>query len=506
MPTGGSPVLVFEDEFEGPALDTDKWTYDEGDGCDYNLCQWGNSELQWYRKENVAVDSGDLVLSLKKGNYASRDYTSGKVISKRKAAFTYGRVEARIKAPKVALGLWPAFWLLPNMNKYGTWASSGEIDVFESNGNMTTVINNLAFNGSYPNQQWAADYDGGSCAFDTGAPLGDDYHVYAVDWSADSMKWYFDDQLICTKTTWFAVNSFTGEALAKPAPFDQDFYMILNLALGGSYGGSTIADDVDGAEMRVDYVRVYQDSDSAAPPGSVYLLDASGGGSTGGELVFSDEFDGGALDAAVWTAASGSMCEGDEALCTEEKQTYAAANAVVSSASGALELKVTGSESAGFVSGMVTTKGLFAFEHGRLEANVRLPTDSALTAALWLLPAASGASYGQIDVFAGRDVDSTANGTFAAIAASRTGSASEPTIFSCDVNGSALLAASDGGFRLWSVEWNSDRIRWYVDGLPVCENARSTVTNAVWPFSGEFYVGVGVTVGRDASGAAVSAD
>ncbi|CAM9913045.1 unnamed protein product, partial [Choristocarpus tenellus] len=137
--------LVWYDEFLGDAVDWDKWSVDEGDGCDIDICDWGNGEEQWYRAENAAVSDGILSITAKEEVFSSRFFTSSKLTTRNKFAFRYGRVEARIRLPNPAEGLWPAFWMMPADNKYGMWAASGEIDVMESRNNMTEIFSNLNF-------------------------------------------------------------------------------------------------------------------------------------------------------------------------------------------------------------------------------------------------------------------------------------------------------------------------------------------------------------------------
>ena len=125
----GAYQLVWSDEFDGTSLNTANWTADVGDGCP-NLCGWGNNELEYYRAENVSVSGGNLILEAREESYGSRDYTSGKVHTRDKQWFLYGRIEMRAQIPTGG-GMWPAFWMMPQFEVYGGWAASGEIDIMD---------------------------------------------------------------------------------------------------------------------------------------------------------------------------------------------------------------------------------------------------------------------------------------------------------------------------------------------------------------------------------------
>lgn len=251
--------LVWADEFNGTALDTGKWGYDIGTGCP-DLCGWGNAELQYYRSQNVSVSGGQLAITARAESFGGREFTSGKIVTRDKHSFLYGRMEMRAKLPKGS-GMWPAFWMMPQDDAYGTWAASGEIDIMESANAMDYVAGTIHYGGQFPQNT----FSGGSYS-PPGADFSDGYRIYAVEWEPDEMRWYVDDVLYSTKTSndWF-----TNTAPGNPrAPFDQPFYLILNAAVGGNYTGCTspgcITTDLP-QEFLVDYVRVYADTDNALP-------------------------------------------------------------------------------------------------------------------------------------------------------------------------------------------------------------------------------------------------
>ena len=239
--------LVWSDEFDGTSLNTSNWSYDIGNGCP-SLCGWGNSELEYYRSQNVSVSGGHLIIEARAQTYGGSNSTSGKIHSENKQDFLYGKIEARIKLPKGA-GMWPAFWMMPTDSVYGGWAASGEIDIMESANAMYIIGGTIHYGGAYPNDAYSGN------TYSNGTDFSADYHIYSVEWEPTVMRWYVDGVLYSTKTSWWSSGG------AYPAPFDQRFYIILNLAVGGNYTGVYNWQDVTTnlpQQMLVDWVRVYQ--------------------------------------------------------------------------------------------------------------------------------------------------------------------------------------------------------------------------------------------------------
>lgn len=258
-PARASWSLLWADEFNGASLDATNWTADIGTGCP-NLCGWGNAELQYYRSENLAVTGGNLVITAKAESYGGAGYTSGKVHTRGKRTFLYGRVEMRAKLP-VGGGMWPAFWMMPQSSVYGGWPQSGEIDIMESANAMTSVGGTIHYGGTPPNNV----YSGGSTSLGGGS-FADAFHVYAIEWEPDAIRWYVDGALYYTRTSaqWYS----NGAPSNDRAPFDQPFYIILNAAVGGYYTGCTSSSCITTAfpqQYVIDYVRVYQDIPNALP-------------------------------------------------------------------------------------------------------------------------------------------------------------------------------------------------------------------------------------------------
>lgn len=258
-PATAALSLVWSDEFDGTSLDTDSWTIILGDGCP-NLCGWGNNELEYYRAENVVIADGYLTLTARDEDYGGRHFTSGKVQTSGKQYFLYGRIEARAKIPTGG-GMWPAFWMMPQDAVYGGWAASGELDIMESANATDWIGGTIHYGGSWPDNT----YSGGTYS-PGGINFADGFHIYAIEWEPEEIRWYVDGVNYVTKHSW---EWYSEGAPGNPlAPFDQDFFIILNAAVGGNYTGCTeigcITADLP-QEYVIDYVRVYQESSNEAP-------------------------------------------------------------------------------------------------------------------------------------------------------------------------------------------------------------------------------------------------
>ncbi|NBI30104.1 carbohydrate-binding protein [Chengkuizengella marina] len=244
--------LVWSDEFNGNTLDSSKWTYDIGNG----VGGWGNNEEQYYtsRSDNVKVENGNLIITALNEQFNGFNYTSGKIKTDGLASWKYGKFEARIKLP-IGQGFWPAFWMMPQDDIYGGWASSGEIDIMENRGRLPHEISGAIHYGeNWPNNV----YSGGAITIPNNGTVAD-WHNYSVEWEPGEIRWYLDGQLYNTETSWYSRSLGQPTNNPFPAPFDQEFYMILNLAVGGNFDGGRIPSPSDfPAEMLIDYVRVYE--------------------------------------------------------------------------------------------------------------------------------------------------------------------------------------------------------------------------------------------------------
>lgn len=242
-----NPQPVWADEFNGSALDTNKWQIMTGDGCSEGICGWGNNELQSYQAANLTVSNGSLKITAKKQRVQSKAYTSGRIRTANMPAggeWTNGRFEARIKLP-TGSGMWPAFWMLPTDPNVG-WPMSGEIDIMEATGQADMfVFGTLHYGQPWPANEWTS----GRMLKQPDA-WSADFHTYAIEWQPNEIRWYVDDVLYSVKRP---------EDLSDQSywTFEQyQYHLILNLAVGGNLGGP-VDDSKLPQVMEVDYVRVY---------------------------------------------------------------------------------------------------------------------------------------------------------------------------------------------------------------------------------------------------------
>lgn len=274
--------LVWSDEFEGRAIDRGKW--------DFDVDCWGggNEERQCYtaRPDNAAIRGGRLVITARKEamtgpafpllqrsdpekakSLATKGFTSARLVTRGKAAWTYGRIEVRAKLPR-GQGTWPAIWMLPETNHYGTWAASGEIDILEAvnlgvrcdecaGGIENRILGTLHFGGQWP----ANEYKGDETALP--APL-DGFHVFGIVWEKGKIVWTVDGKPYATRV---ASDWATSGSNDPAAPFDRPFHLILNLAVGGGLAEGRGLKGVDESGypkiMEIDWVRVWQCGDDA---------------------------------------------------------------------------------------------------------------------------------------------------------------------------------------------------------------------------------------------------
>ncbi len=240
-------VQVWADEFEqldGSPPDPEKWNHQEGGSG------WGNGELQHYTKsiDNAFIQDGMLVIQANKEYMMGRDYTSARLTTQFRGDWTYGRYEIRARLP-VTQGIWPAIWLLPSRARYGSGPAGGEIDIMELVGSEPNIAYGTLHFGN------PAERSTGSHELAQGITFADKFHIFAVEWEPDEIRWYVDDTLFHSETEWFT--SARKDAV-YPAPFDQDFYLLLNVAVGGHWPGDPDDTSIFPQMMYVDYVRIYQ--------------------------------------------------------------------------------------------------------------------------------------------------------------------------------------------------------------------------------------------------------
>ncbi|HJO96322.1 MAG TPA: family 16 glycosylhydrolase [Victivallales bacterium] len=246
----GNPewILIWGDEFDYTGTpDRTRWDFDIGTGADRGLVGWGNNELQYYTDNpgNIFVDNGVLTITARKEIYEDMNYTSSRIITKNIGDWQYGKIEIRAKLPE-GRGTWPAIWMLPTEWRYGNWPDSGEIDIMEhvgfDQGRVHGTVHTKAFNHMIGTQKGDSLYQ---------PDVSHAFHIYSIEWLEDRIDFYLDD---------FKYFTFekVGTSFAE-WPFDQPFHLLMNIAVGGGWGGAQgVADDIWPQSMIVDYVRVYQ--------------------------------------------------------------------------------------------------------------------------------------------------------------------------------------------------------------------------------------------------------
>lgn len=241
--------LVWNDEFNGgngSTPDQSKWVIETGGNG------WGNSELEYYtnRVQNVQIQDGNLVITARREGYSDnegvfRGYTSARLKTQRKFQQTYGRFEARIQIPR-GQGIWPAFWMLGDASDHQGWPDEGEIDIMENIGKEPSMVHGTIHGPGYSGDKGISS----SFSSKDGKAFADGFHVYAVEWEPDVIRFYVDDNLYATRTP---------ADLPKDTKwvYDHPFYILLNVAVGGVWPGNPDVTSKFPQTMLVDYVRVY---------------------------------------------------------------------------------------------------------------------------------------------------------------------------------------------------------------------------------------------------------
>ena len=263
--------LLWSDEFDGNKLDETKWNYEPHEPG------WTNNELQEYTTstDNVFVRDGNLVIkAIKTEKDGNVHYTSGKVTGQNKTDFMYGKVVVSAKVPE-GQGLWPAIWMMPkDESYYGQWPKCGEIDIMESLGNDTTISYSTIHYGEPHAEQQGTITKEGADSFSA------KFHEYSVEWDPGEMRFYTDGELVLTVNDWFTAVQGEDDK-PYPAPFNQPFFVQMNLAVGGNWPGNPDeTTDFSKAEFQIDYVRVYQkaeyDTNVTKPTKAFLQGDATG--------------------------------------------------------------------------------------------------------------------------------------------------------------------------------------------------------------------------------------
>lgn len=230
--------LILNEEFSGETLDASVWSFALGDGCP-QACGWGNNELQVYTDNNHRLENGHLIITAKMD---SAQYTATRIHTKDKFEFTYGTIEMRAKLP-AGKGTWPAFWMLgANIDEVG-WPACGEVDIMEyagvEPGIIHTSMHTTSSHGRTVNTEKSMIAD-----------IEEGFHTYTADWTPDAITFSIDGK---------AVYTYAPEVKnAETWPYDQPFYILLNLAVGGTFGGTEIDQDIFPVTYEIDYVKVWE--------------------------------------------------------------------------------------------------------------------------------------------------------------------------------------------------------------------------------------------------------
>ena len=282
-------TLVWSEEFDsGSALETTVWSYDLGDGCAAGICGWGNSEFQEYTSDsaNVRVEGGHLIVTALRETVNgpgdpgpdSYTFTSARIKTENKLTVQYGSIEARIQLPDLADGLWPAFWTLGSDISSVGWPACGEMDIFEM-GSAAAITEDVVNRrvGSTAHWDYNGSYAGYGLTYTSATDLNDSFHIYRMVWTPTDVSTYIDGIPIWTMDLSNPV-TFGGEE------FHQPHFLILNLAVGGTYTGITGSSrDITAtfpAEYRVDWIRIYDNGyTSLGGSGAPVVLNVSRAGS-----------------------------------------------------------------------------------------------------------------------------------------------------------------------------------------------------------------------------------
>jgi beta-glucanase (GH16 family) len=235
--------LAWADEFNGSSLDLTSWNFDKGDGCP-NLCGWGNNELEFYTEnENLYFQEGKMVIEARLESRGGKSYTSTRLNSQNKRSFRFGRIDIRAKVPR-GRGVWPAFWMLGNNITTVGWPRCGEMDIMELLGQEPNKVYSTIHFGPGPGSIQI------SRSLTATAPFSDDFHLYSLVWQTDRLRFMVDNQVISEVTK--------ADLGANNYPFNDPFYFILNVAVGGNWPGSPDATTRFPQWLMVDYIRVFQ--------------------------------------------------------------------------------------------------------------------------------------------------------------------------------------------------------------------------------------------------------
>jgi beta-glucanase (GH16 family) len=235
--------LAWSDEFNGAALNQSDWNYEIGDGCP-NVCGWGNNELEWYTAgDNLYMQDGMMIIEARAESKGGKNYTSTRITTQNKKTFTFGRIDIRAKLPK-GKGVWPALWMLGSTISTVSWPKCGEMDIMELLGHEPNKVYQTVHYGPGPG---SIQKSAGRIAT---LPYSDGFHLYSVIWVQDKVQFFIDNVLL--------LEVKKADVGSNDYPFNDPFFFIINIAVGGNWPGSPDATTQFPQWMMVDYVRVFQ--------------------------------------------------------------------------------------------------------------------------------------------------------------------------------------------------------------------------------------------------------
>ena len=446
--------LVWSDEFDKGSIDTSKWDFDIGGNG------WDNNELQFYtsRGENAFIENNQLHIRAIKGKYEGKDYTSARLKTKGKFEFKYGFVEARIAAPRLS-GIRPVFRMMGSTLNSEGWPKCGEIDIFEAinEENVAHASCRWEYNG-------LAEYGLASGYLDV-----TQFHTYGLFWNEEYVRVFVDKDQI-----------YEMDIRGVPT-FKKDFFIILNLALGGNWQGFNIDNNKLPADMIVDYVRVYK-LDQTSPYYNSNVPD-------GYKLVWSDEFDKNYIDTSKWVFDVGGHGWGNNEL---QFYTSRSENAFIEN--NQLHIRARRENYGGreYTSARLKTQGKFEFKFGYVEARIALPTFLGACPAFWMLGSSIDAigwpRCGEIDMLETINEENLVYNTV-----------------HWDYNGYTKYGLRTDyidvtQFHIYSVLWDEEMIRIYVDNRQTFEMSIKDGASYNWAFHNNFYIILNIAMGGNWQG------
>ncbi|WP_337245561.1 glycoside hydrolase family 16 protein [Luteimonas sp. gir] len=262
-PAAHAQAPVWQENFDGPSIDGNTWTYDVGTGCQIGLCGWGNAEMQYYtsRPENARIENGRLIIEARRENFDGSPFTSARLKTEGRVQFKYGTLEARIKIPEAGNGVWPAYWML---GAVGVWPARGEIDMMEA-GSAQAIADGMANRriGAAVHWDYNGSYASHATVYDSPVALHQDFHIYKLTWDPNFIRVSIDGQQYFE----FDISDVEGPQVHE---FHAPHFLLLNIAVGGTYTGVHTPQDVTAplpGRMEVDWIRLYQDH----PDSELYL-------------------------------------------------------------------------------------------------------------------------------------------------------------------------------------------------------------------------------------------